>query len=201
MPSQLVEAFLVNAMPLSVARCGSRRKRPDHVAHEGTVGGHLSGRMELDIDELTDAIDGQEHVTLALGGAELGTVDVDVADLGLPGCLAFGACLFVLGQSGDAVTDQAAMQDTAGELGDGVAQASEHIVERQQGASPELDDIASSASVNTVLRALGRITASTMAERLRHFRTVLGLRPYWVARARDDACAAWSSARTRGVSH
>ncbi|GAC1499908.1 MAG: hypothetical protein NVS1B6_06010 [Steroidobacteraceae bacterium] len=38
--------------------------------------------LELDVDELGDPIDGQEHVELALRQAQLGTVDVHVADLG-----------------------------------------------------------------------------------------------------------------------
>ena len=35
---------------------------------------------------------------------------------------------------------QAAMKSTAAELWDGVAQAAHDVIERQQGAAPELDD-------------------------------------------------------------
>lgn len=60
--------------------------------------------------------------------------------------------------------------------------------------------IASSASVRVVLRGWrGPMGASAVILRARHLATVLGFRPYWAARARVDACAAWSSARTRGV--
>jgi len=45
--------------------------------------------VELDMGELRHAVDGQDHVRLALGGAELGAVDVDVADLGFLERLAF----------------------------------------------------------------------------------------------------------------
>ena len=70
---------------------------------------------------------------------------------------------------------------------------------RQAGRRLNSTTIASSASVKVVLRGLGPIGASAVLARLRHFRTVLGFKPCWAARARDDACAAWSSARTRGV--
>jgi len=46
----------------------------------------------------------------------------------------------MLGQTGDVVTGEAAMERAAGKPGDGVAQAAEHVVKRQQGAAPELDD-------------------------------------------------------------
>ena len=58
----------------------------------------------------------------------------------------------------------------------------------------------SSSGVRAVLRhARGPIGASSVVVRRRHFATVLGFSPYWAARVRDDARAAWSSARTRGV--
>jgi hypothetical protein len=44
--------------------------------------------VEFDVGELGHAIDGQEHVCDTLGRAELGAVDVDVADLGFAECLA-----------------------------------------------------------------------------------------------------------------
>src|SRR3978361_2443586 len=57
--------------------------------------------------------------------------------------------------------------------------------------------MASSAGVSTVLAGFfGPMGASVVVARLRHFRTVLGLRPYWAAMALDDACAAWGLART-----
>src|SRR3954447_4016121 len=50
--------------------------------------------------------------------------------------------------------------------------------------------IASSAGVSTVLSGFGPMGASVVATRLRHFRTVLTLRPYWLARRRAGAFAA-----------
>ena len=61
----------------------------DEATHEGGAGGHFGGRVEFDVDELGHAVDGQKHVRLALSGAELGTVDVDVADFGFLERLAF----------------------------------------------------------------------------------------------------------------
>src|SRR3712207_9403936 len=65
--------------------------------------------------------------------------DVDVADPGLGGPLALGSLLVIPRQAGDAVTHQAAVQGAAAELGDRLAQAAEGVVQRQQGAPPELD--------------------------------------------------------------
>jgi hypothetical protein len=74
---------------------------------------HLAGAVvELDVGELRDPIDGQEHDQLAVGVAEFAAVDVDVADLvGLePLALLLG---LLDRQSGDAMTLEAAMQGAA----------------------------------------------------------------------------------------
>ena len=110
-----------------------------HPAHEGGARGHLSRRVQLDVGELGDAIDGEEHVDLAFGGAQLAAVDVDVADPGLGEALALGGSLLVSGQAGDAVPFQAAVQGAAGEPGDALPQAAEDVIERQEGAPAELD--------------------------------------------------------------
>jgi hypothetical protein len=102
---------------------------------------HLGvGVEEGDVGELRHPVDGQEHVELALGQAQLAAVDVDVADRGLGEALAFGGLLAVPGQAGNAVPDQAAVQRAAGERRDGLPQATEDVVERQEGAAAELDD-------------------------------------------------------------
>jgi hypothetical protein len=76
--------------------------------------------VELDVGELRDPIDGQEHDQLAVGVAELAAIDVDVADLvGLePLALLLG---LLDRQSGDAMALEAAMQGAAAEVGDGVS--------------------------------------------------------------------------------
>ena len=89
--------------------------------------------------ELGHPVDRQEHEELALGQAQLADVDVHVADLGLGEALALGSLLLALGQPGDAVAYQAAMEGAAGQLRDGVAQAAEDVVERQQ-CGAEIDD-------------------------------------------------------------
>ena len=98
------------------------------------------GVEEGDVGELGHPVDGQEHKQLAFGQAQLAGVDVDVADLGLGEAAPLGRFLLVSGQAGDAMADQAAVQGAAGELGDALPQAAQHVVERQEGAPPELDD-------------------------------------------------------------
>ena len=54
-------------------------------------GVHLAGLVvELDEGELRDTIDGEEHVELAVGVAQLAAVDVDVADRRLREAAALG---------------------------------------------------------------------------------------------------------------
>ncbi len=65
--------------------------------------------VEGDVDELRDAVDGQEHEQLALRKAQLAGVDVDVADPGLGETLALGGRLLTLRQARDAVPLQAAV--------------------------------------------------------------------------------------------
>ena len=98
------------------------------------------GVEEGDVGELRDPVDGQEHKKLALSQPELADVDVDVADPGFGEPLALGSLFVIPRQAGDAVPLQAAVQGAAAEGRDGLAQAAEDVVERQQGASPELDD-------------------------------------------------------------
>ena len=52
----------------------------DGVLQESS-GIHLTGlHVEFDEGELRDAIDGEEHVDLAVGMTQLAAVDVDIAD-------------------------------------------------------------------------------------------------------------------------
>ena len=95
---------------------------------------------------------------------------------------------------------EAAMQSAAAQVGDGVFQAAHDVIEGQQGAAAELDDDGLFGErEHGALGGLGPIETSAVALRLRHFRTVLALIPYWAAKARDDVFDALSSARTRGV--
>jgi hypothetical protein len=110
------------------------------LAQEGGAVQFGVGLEEGDVGELAHPVDGQEQGQLALGQPELADVDVDVADPGLGEPLALGGLLVIPRQAGDAVPLQAAVQGAAGEGRDGLAQAAQHIVQRQQGAAPELDD-------------------------------------------------------------
>ena len=102
---------------------------------------HFAGIVaELDVGELGRAIDGEEHVQLALRQAQFADVDVDVADRRVGELASLGGVVGALGQAGDAVALEAPVQAGSGKLGDGVAQASEHVVERQQRIPAKLDD-------------------------------------------------------------
>jgi hypothetical protein len=94
---------------------------------------------------------------------------------------------------------EATMQGASAQVWNGILQTAEDIIQRQEGSASELDDDRLSAGVSTVLFDFGPISASVVSARLRHFRTVLTLRPYWLARRRAGACAALSSARILGV--
>jgi hypothetical protein len=111
----------------------------DHLAQEGGTVGLGIGIEEGDVGELGYAVDREEHEQLALSQAQLADVDVDIADLGCSKALAPGRLLLALGQPRDAVADEAAMQGAARELGDGLAQAAQDVVQRQQRPAPELD--------------------------------------------------------------
>src|SRR5829696_1927734 len=63
-----------------------------------------------------------------------------VADPGLGEAPALRGVRVVLGQPRDAVAHEAAVERTAGQRGNALAQAAEHVIQGQQGAAPELDD-------------------------------------------------------------
>lgn len=86
------------------------RARLDQMAQE--IGGvHLAGLLvKLDEDELRGAIDGDEHIELAVFRADLGDVDVDIADrIGFELLLGRGFSLQV-GQAGDVMALEQPMQ-------------------------------------------------------------------------------------------
>jgi hypothetical protein len=116
------------------------REHLDHLAQEGSAVQLGVGVEEGDVDELGHAVDRQEHEELARGQAQLADIDVDVADRSLGKALALGRLLLIPWQSGDAVPLEAAVQGAAGQPGDGLAQAAQDIIERQEGPAPELDD-------------------------------------------------------------
>ena len=96
--------------------------------------------MQLDESELRGSIDGDEEIELALGGSNLGDVDMEIADrIGLE--LAFRrGFAFDLRKPGDPVALQTAMKGRTRQMRDGWLQSVEAVVERQQGMPPESDD-------------------------------------------------------------
>ena len=107
------------------------REALDHIPQEGRAF-HLPGAVvELDIGELRDPVDRQEHDEPAVGMSQLAAVEVDVADLIGLEPLALGLGLFDR-QPGDAVALEAALQGAPAEVGDGIPQAAQHVVQRQQ---------------------------------------------------------------------
>ena len=73
--------------------------------------------MELDVGELRDAIDGEEHHEPAIGVTQLAAVDVNAVDfVGLEAFALLGRLLDR--QPGDAVALEAAVQGAAAEMGD-----------------------------------------------------------------------------------
>jgi hypothetical protein len=95
--------------------------------------------VQLHESELASAVDGNEQVQLALLGADLGDVDVDEADrVGLEPLA--GRCGFEIGQPGDAVTLQAAVQAGAGQAWDRGLQGIQAIVQGKQRVPPDGDD-------------------------------------------------------------
>jgi hypothetical protein len=135
---------------------------------------------------------------LAVCVAQFGAVDVDIANIVRFEPLALFRD-FARREARDAMALKAAMQGASAQVWNGVLQATEDIIQWQESSAPEFDDggfLGRGQDRALWLRPMG---ASTVSVRLRHFRTVLTLRPYWVARRRAGACAALSSARIRGV--
>lgn len=93
--------------------------------------------MHLDEGELRSPVDGDEEVKLALLGANLRDIDVEVADRVRLELLAPGPAAIYVGKPGDFVPLQAAMQRRPGQLRDRGLQRVEAIVEREQGMPPK----------------------------------------------------------------
>ena len=133
--------------------------------------------VELDEGEFRDAIDGEEHVDLAIGMAQLAAVDVDVADCRL--CEAAALRLGLIDrQSRNAVAFEGSGAGSIASASESVLQTSHDVVERQQGALPKATTMASSGGVSTVLLgSRGPIRKSAVVERDRHLLTVVRLSP------------------------
>ena len=106
------------------------------VAEEGRALHLARAVVELDVGELGNPVDGEEHDQLAVGVAKLTAIDVNVADL--VGLEPFAPLSGLLDRHpGDAVALQASVQGAATEVRDRVSQATQDIVQWQQRLLPE----------------------------------------------------------------
>lgn len=116
---------------------GNRLDQP-----EQELSGDGCGRLlvHLDEGELRGAIDGDEHVQLALFSPDLGNINVEVADR-----IAFELLLgrfvpFNIRQPADAVALQTAVQRRARQMRDRWLESIEAIIERQQRVASKGDN-------------------------------------------------------------
>jgi hypothetical protein len=112
----------------------------DQMAQE--VAGDARDRLLVQFDEgeLAGAVDGDEEVEFALLGADLGDVDVEVADWVALELALVRLVAVDLGKARDAVALKAAMQRRSRQLREGGLEGVEAIVERQERVPPECDD-------------------------------------------------------------
>jgi hypothetical protein len=106
------------------------------------IAGHAPGGlfMHLDEGELRGTVDGDQEIELALFGAHLRQINMEVADrIGLE-LLAPGPVALHIGQPGDATALQAAMQRRAGQLRNRGPKRIQAVVERKQRMPAESND-------------------------------------------------------------
>lgn len=96
--------------------------------------------VQFDKGELRGAIDGDEHVQLALFGTHLGNVDVEIADRIALELLLRRPVAIDIRQAADAVALQAAVQRGARQVRDRRLQRIEAVIKRQQRVAPESND-------------------------------------------------------------
>jgi hypothetical protein len=114
--------------------------RRDQAAQE-LRGLHLArAPHEAGEGELARAVGRHEQAQLALFGADLGEVDVEVAERVAREAFLLRLVAFGLRQPADAVPFQAAVQAGAREMRDGRLQAVEAVVQRQERVPAEGDD-------------------------------------------------------------
>jgi hypothetical protein len=116
---------------------GHGREKVTQEVRGDTLGGAL---VELGEGEFAGTVDRDEEVKLALLGPDLGDVEVEEADrVGLE-ALAGGLVALGLGQAGDAVALEAAVERRARQVWDGGLERVEAVIERQEGVAPEGDN-------------------------------------------------------------
>jgi hypothetical protein len=83
--------------------------------------------VELDVGELRDPADGEEHDEFTVGVGEFGAVDVDVANVVSFEPLSLFRCLGRR-EAGDAMALKATMQRAAAQVWNGVLQTAEDVI-------------------------------------------------------------------------
>lgn len=96
--------------------------------------------MQFDEGKLRGAIDGDKHVQLALFGAHLGNVNVEIADRVALELVLRRLVAIDIRQAADAVTLQATMQRRPRKMRDCRLQCIEAVIERQQRISAKGND-------------------------------------------------------------
>jgi len=115
------------------------RECGDDVSEKGGAF-HLPGVLvEFDIGELRDPINGEEQDEFAVGVCEFAAVDMDVANIvGFEPLPLFRG--LTRGQARDTVALKAPMQGTSAEIGYGVFQTAENVIQWQKCPASKLND-------------------------------------------------------------
>ncbi len=140
--------------------------------------------------ELGSAVHGHEQKCPAAFVAQLGDIDVEIADL--VGLEQLGLLAVRLGQAGDPMPLKAPMERRARQVRDDILQGDEDAVQWQTGLhrTRSATMAASSIALRTELRrSFGPIGWSSTLWRERHFLTVFSLSPYRLACSAKPAIA------------
>src|SRR5437588_8379824 len=105
---------------------------PDQRGQEVDRGLHVGGRVQLGEGKLRRSVDRHEQIEVALFGADLGDVEVEVADRVAFEGLSGGRVASYLRYPADAVTLEASMQRRPGQVRDCRLQSIQAVVQRQQ---------------------------------------------------------------------
>jgi hypothetical protein len=112
----------------------------DRAAQKGCAGQHRGAGMQLDVGELRDTIDSEEHMHVAFGATQIADIDVNVAYCGLGKAPALGCGFLVAWQSRDPMPRKAEMERAAEELGMLSRRQPSTSSSRSKVRRPELDD-------------------------------------------------------------
>lgn len=101
---------------------------------------HVCAFDQFNKGELRGTVDSHEQIEFAFSGANLGQVDMEVADRVALELLPVGLAAFHFRKTADAMPFQATMQRRTGQPGNGGLEGIETVVQRQQGVSAKSND-------------------------------------------------------------